>query len=65
MGVHNRALLPKSVALFMQWGLNIRQMQPKIARLLGNCAKKDSSVVALPQSSYFKVSVLVNDVGNL
>ena len=49
----------------MQWGLSIHQMQPKIARLLENCAKKDSSVVALPQSSYFKVSVLVNDVGNL
>ena len=49
----------------MQWGLNIRQMQPKIARFVGNCPKKDSSVEALPQSSYFKVSVLVNDVGNL
>jgi hypothetical protein len=32
----------------MQWGLNIYQMQPKIARLLENCTKKDSSVAALP-----------------
>jgi hypothetical protein len=29
-------------------GIEYYQMQPKIARLLGNCAKKDSSVAALP-----------------